>query len=447
MHIALITARIDPFISPIDMDGGCVMVRNYIKSLYDFGHDIHVFTRLVEESPNNSEQLNTKARMQKQAGIGKVKVNPRLTVYRLPYTSFNSKEKTWEKQLQESASFLSNVKVYFDAQDFDVYHYFHLLSIAGWYLLDSEIPHVEKTTFSPLFLSVGRKFEYLSDERMVIEKKVLEHVPAISGQSKGELKTIRKSYEIGDEKLVKISLGVDTSIFYPKEDFESLLTNKRVILISPNSIKPQKRQLEAIEIAGELKKRGHKLLMVIMGQIKDDDYYSKILQRIKELNLEQISSESIPARDALLALEADVLFLPGKKEKELSDLIRAADLAVFPSTDEGFGLLNLDCMACGTLTVCSNLKEYGDYLIPGENAIAVDVGEGITGFIKEIEDLFGNKEKIVRMSKIAVNSSQNFSWDKLIKKQLFVYNTLFNNEPVNYTKFHTSNWVNLNEQD
>ncbi len=447
MRIALITARIDPFISPIDMDGGCVMVRNYIKSLYDFGHDIHVFTRLVEESPINSEQLNTKARMQKQAGVGKVKVNSRLTVYRLPYTSLNSEEKVWEKQLQESSSFLSNVKVYLDAQSFDVYHYFHLLSIAGWYLLDSEIPFIEKTTFSPLFLSIGRQFEYLPDARIDMERKILERVPAVSGQSNGELKTIRKSYGIEDEKLVKVPLGVDTSIFYPKEEFDSVTTNKKVILISPNSIKPQKRQLEVINIAGELRNRGHNALTIVMGRIKDPDYYAQIQKRIEELNLSQASREDIPTRSELLALNSDILFLPGKKEKELSDLLRTADIAVFPSTDEGFGLLNLDCMACGTLTVCSNLKEYGDYLIPGENAVAVDVERGINGFIEELDGLLKNKEKIVKMSKIAVNSSQNFSWDKLIKKQLFVYNTLFNNEPVNYTKFHTSNWVNLNEQD
>ncbi len=418
-------------------------MRNYIKALHKLGHDIHVFTRLDKYSSENSKRTNTKAEMQKEAGVGKVRVNKRLTIYRLPYEPLKSK--TWQEQVQESASFLRNVKTYFDAEKFDIYHYFHLLSLAGWILLDGDLPYLSKTTFSPLLLTVGREFEFPPQERIDFEMEVIRKVPAISCQSMGEMNTIRTEYKITDDKLIHIPLGVDTEIFYAKKDIMQLENNGKTILISPNTIKHQKRQIEVIRTANKIKERGHRIVTVFMGRVREQEYLEEMSSLIGSLRMTLWDSQDVPSRMEILSTDKDFIYIPGKKEKVLADLIRSGDIAVFPSTDEGFGLLNLDCMACGTLPVCTNLKAYEDYLVAGENAIVVDKNRGWEGFVEAIDSLLKDKQRLVSLSKIAVNSSQKYSWDNLIRKQIFVYTTLYDKAQIEPAKYHEQNWINLND--
>lgn len=187
MKIALITARADPYIHPIDVHGGTTLVLNLISSLVNKGHEVHVFTRLDEYDENNPQYKNVRALRQKEAGSGRVVLSKYLTVYRIPYVSYPETPEKWTSQLKESKEFLQNVHPYLQRLKPDVLHYFHLLSFVGWYSLFDEAPYLYKSTFSPLLLSVGRKFEVLPKERIEFEKKVLEQIPTISCQSSGTI--------------------------------------------------------------------------------------------------------------------------------------------------------------------------------------------------------------------------------------------------------------------
>lgn len=447
MKIALISAKRDPFISPQDMDGGCVVLRNYIKSLHLLGHDIHVFTRLDQVHPKNKPRINLKAELQNKAGIGRVKVNSRLTIYRLPYDLINPSETVWEDQLMESVSFLKQVQLYFDVMSFDVYHYFHLLSLAGWFNILNKIPYAEKTTISPLLLSIGREFEYVPFDRIAMEKKVFENISTISCQSMGEIKKIEKHYGINDKRLIRIPLGVDRTIFYPKDEFNNVQKDESTIIVCPNTIKPQKQQVEVVSIINGLLKQGDRVKTVIVGKIINEEYYRTVIDIIEKFGIKYKKIDQIHSREDIINSDADIIFLTEKKEKELADILRISDIALFPSLNEGFNLLNLDCMSCGTLPICYNLNEYKEYLLPNENAIVIEKKEGWLGFVDKIHTLIINKERIVKMSKIAANSSRDYSWDNLLIKQQFIYNMLYDNEPVDYHKYNIKNWINLSEEN
>jgi glycosyltransferase involved in cell wall biosynthesis len=51
-------------------------------------------------------------------------------------------------------------------------------------------------------------------------------------------------------------------------------------------------------------------------------------------------------------------------------LFRCADALVFPSTREGFGLVVLEAMACGTPVVVSRIAPFTEYLADGDCAWA-----------------------------------------------------------------------------
>jgi len=418
MKIALISARADPFIPPVDVHGGTVLMLNLIKSLSKAGHEIDIFTRLDIDSATESQERRFRAKRQEEEGGSAKKISENVSIHRLPYKSSGFEPQVWSTQLDESTSFLINLRNYLDSNKYDVIHYFHLVSVAGWYKLGNTVPYVSKSTFSPLFLSVGRKFEKLSDERIADEKKILDEISFISCQSNGEIETIKQYYNISLNKLIKVPLGVDTSLYFPKKNYE---INDTTILVCPNSIKPQKKQLEVIHIVNELKVKGYKVRVMFIGNIIDETYFAEMNSLIEKCSLSALSCTPEPDRDEIINLNKDIIFVPCQEESRLADYIRLADVAVFPSTDEGFSLLNLNCMACGTLPVCSNIKEYSEYMRNGFNAVAVDIDRGYKGFIEELELLLKNKEKINLLSKQSAESAQYFSWDSLINKQLNVY--------------------------
>lgn len=263
----------------------------------------------------------------------------------------------------------------------------------------------------------------------------------------GEIKKIEKHYGINDKRLIRIPLGVDRTIFYPKDEFNNVQKDESTIIVCPNTIKPQKQQVEVVNIINALLKQGDRVKTVIVGKIINEEYYRTVIDIIEKFGIKYKKIDQIHSREDIINSDADIIFLTEKKEKELADILRISDIALFPSLNEGFNLLNLDCMSCGTLPICYNLNEYKEYLLPNENAIVIEKKEGWLGFVDKIHTLIINKERIVKMSKIAANSSRDYSWDNLLIKQQFIYNMLYDNEPVDYHKYNIKNWINLSEEN
>ena len=75
---------------------------------------------------------------------------------------------------------------------------------------------------------------------------------------------------------------------------------------------------------------------------------------------------------------ADRLVLPGfVADADLPALYRAADLFVMPSRKEGFGIVFLEAMACGTPVVAGNADGSADAVCDGELGAMVDPGDPI----------------------------------------------------------------------
>ena len=103
------------------------------------------------------------------------------------------------------------------------------------------------------------------------------------------------------------------------------------------------------------------------------------------------SLETRPAR-------ADVIFTGAKFGKELASYLAAADVFVFPSKTDTFGLVLLEAMACGVPIAA--------YPVTGPADI---VEEGITGYLDE--DLTIAAEKALNLSgDKCIEYAKNHSW-------------------------------------
>jgi len=119
-----------------------------------------------------------------------------------------------------------------------------------------------------------------------------------------------------------------------------------------------------------------------------------------------------------LELEHYVRFTGYVEEEDLPALYNGADLFVFPSLYEGFGLPVLEAMACGTPVVTSNTSSLPE--VAGDAALLVDpydVEEIATAMRRILEDEALTAE--LRAKGLA--RAKEFSWERTARETIAVY--------------------------
>jgi glycosyltransferase involved in cell wall biosynthesis len=119
-----------------------------------------------------------------------------------------------------------------------------------------------------------------------------------------------------------------------------------------------------------------------------------------------------------LRLEDCVIFTGNLIDEEVTALMNVADIFVFPSLYEGFGLPPLEAMACGTPVITSNAGSLPE--VVGDAALLVNPKneEEICSAMKRL--LF-DKELRENMIKRGFERVKLFSWEKAAKETLEVY--------------------------
>jgi len=126
----------------------------------------------------------------------------------------------------------------------------------------------------------------------------------------------------------------------------------------------------------------------------------------------------IPALARDLELEEDIIFPGYIPEEDLPALYSAAELFVFPSLYEGFGLPVLEAMACGSPVVSSNTSSLPE--IAGDAAIFVNPCsvEEIAQAMQEVLKNGRLREKLVQKG---LERARLFTWEKTGRETLRVY--------------------------
>jgi glycosyltransferase involved in cell wall biosynthesis len=122
-----------------------------------------------------------------------------------------------------------------------------------------------------------------------------------------------------------------------------------------------------------------------------------------------------------LALEDEVIFSGFVADEDLPDLYRGAQLLVFPSLYEGFGLPILEAMASGVPVITSTTASMPE--VAGDAAILVDphdpraVAEGMARV------LAGDQVRQTLIER-GLRRAQRFTWDSVAQKTLDLYMAL-----------------------
>ena len=119
-----------------------------------------------------------------------------------------------------------------------------------------------------------------------------------------------------------------------------------------------------------------------------------------------------------LGIEDRVKFLGYVATDKLANLLNGATAFVLPSLWEGFGIPVLEAMACGIPVIVSNVSSLPE--VVGKAGLLVDP-YSVDQIEQAIRLLMTDAKLRQKYSKAGLAQSQNFSWEKMAKQVLKVF--------------------------
>jgi glycosyltransferase involved in cell wall biosynthesis len=117
-------------------------------------------------------------------------------------------------------------------------------------------------------------------------------------------------------------------------------------------------------------------------------------------------------------LQERVVFTKFVDDEFLPTLYNAADLFVFPSHYEGFGLPAIEAMACGRPVVCSDATALPEVV---DGAAILFSPDSVGDQMRAIRDVLLDQELARRMEKKSLQRAKYFDWRETALKTLDVY--------------------------
>jgi glycosyltransferase involved in cell wall biosynthesis len=221
-----------------------------------------------------------------------------------------------------------------------------------------------------------------------------------------------RHYDVPPEKITVIYEGVDTQ-FQPITDPGTLAAVRaryglpQHYILYVGTIEPRKNLTTLLEAYVALKAQTPNLQspisnlhLVIVG--RKGWLYQDFFQRLRELGLEE-----------------DEVVLPGfVPDEDLPALYSAAELFVFPSLYEGFGLPPLEAMACGTPVVTSNTSSLPE--VVGEAGLMVDPHD-VRALREAMERALIDEHLRTELRTRGLEQAGRFTWEKTAQQTLEVY--------------------------
>ncbi|TFE03982.1 glycosyltransferase family 4 protein [Jeotgalibacillus salarius] len=182
--------------------------------------------------------------------------------------------------------------------------------------------------------------------------------------------TIVNEFEASENRMELLNMGVDSSVFKPHDRIKArenlqIPYDERALLFVGNIIE-QKGVMDLIEAIDHLKKSGSfdQSTLYLIGANKNPAFFTLLQEEISKRKLDDV-----------------VRYVGTKNQKELAEWMSASDVFVLPSHIEGFGLVALEAMSCGTPVIASRtgglpylLDQQSGHLVEPKNAASLAEG-------------------------------------------------------------------------
>lgn len=236
-----------------------------------------------------------------------------------------------------------------------------------------------------------RKADHIITVSQKVKDDVLNHFPDISEE---KIRVIYPGLKANFNSVLDLKI---------RENIKSLYNLPEQFFLFVGNLEPKKNLTFIIQAYTKIKNMrlcDHKL--VIVGQLGWK--YDSILSEIKQSRFKQ-----------------DIILLGYIDEQYLPALYAMADLFLFPSLYEGFGIPALEAMACGCPVIISNRGALPE--VTGGAAYQIDPYD-IDSLISAILLLLNDRELRENMIQEGILWSKNFTWQKTATNTFDLYQSL-----------------------
>ena len=247
------------------------------------------------------------------------------------------------------------------------------------------------------------RFDFTTLLPRIIKNTDLIIVPSYS--TRGDLIS---TFGAKKENIVVTPYGVDTSFFYPREDYAAVLDKyrlRRKFLLYVGNDRTRKNLKTLVRAYADIfKEIPHDLVLV--GPISPNRLRAYI-------NLTDLSAK------LKKEVRARIIVLGYVTRDDLPIIYSAATAFVFPSLYEGFGLPPLEAMACGTIAIVSKNSSLNE--VVGDCGILIDDPldpEEISARILEAIEEDASPNDLVRRG---IERAKHFTWDKTVQATIAAY--------------------------
>ncbi|WP_229745382.1 glycosyltransferase [Pullulanibacillus pueri] len=236
-------------------------------------------------------------------------------------------------------------------------------------------------------------------------RKVLEHADHIIAVGEQLKEDIVRDFSIEPCKVSVLNMGVNRELFYPIDQKLAvrrlgLNPSKKHILFVGNIIKDKglRELFSAFQI---LSASDRELELHLIGHHKEPVFYEELAVQASQMGSDRIH------------------FYPVQSQAQLACWMSACDLFVLPSYMEGFGLVALEAMSCGTpvvATAVGGLK----YLIGEENGLLVPP-KNSEALAEAMAHVLNDSEVYTNLVKNGLKLAECYSEHKLIDSLINLY--------------------------
>ena len=222
--------------------------------------------------------------------------------------------------------------------------------------------------------------------------------------SRNTYRDIVENLKVSEDKIVVIYPGV-SACFHPRDQEEQKKIRQKYtgggkFILNVGTLEPRKNLSFLIDVYNTLMKKSEEPLHLVLAGGKGWNY-KHLFRKVSELGIE------------------DKVLFPGYvPPDELPHLYTAAELFIFPSLYEGFGLPALEAMASGVPVVASSTSSIPEVV---GRAGRVIKGWNVEEWAECIYSILIDQKVREDMRDRGVEQAKKFSWSRCAKETMNVY--------------------------
>ena len=289
-----------------------------------------------------------------------------------------------EVYLQE---FKNKLEESLNLKSFDLIHAHYWLS--G--LIAKEISNEFNIPFIFTSHSLGVFLDGYNKERVDCEKIVMTSSNIVTASSEFENMLIADTYKVEENKIKKVTPGVDKEIFSPDPSVK-----KENIFLSIGRIQEQKGQLQTLEFLNNFKKIENDFKCIFIGGPSGkygEEYLLELKRTVKDFNLDK-----------------HVEFLDNLPQIEIIELLNKSKLLIHTSQFETFGLVAIEANTMGVPVLTINNGSLMEIIENNKNGYLSEnlIDKDVNNFVR---NLLNEDKKFEEVSLSCIEKSKKYDWE------------------------------------